>query len=227
MARLAESYSPIVDSLTDRYGVPSGWPEFSDRFGELLLSALAPTADVRRARALLDALRDGGLLEVTAFATAKLDDVSAILKAVGLSGDSKRVVVSQRLARWASERGTFESWEDEPTTQLRDELVNLKGVGPSMADAILLVGLRRPVFPVSRASYRILVRHGWLDPFADYDEARETIEGLARDEPTTLLRLSAWFEIVGKDHCRATTAKCEHCPLRPFLPEGGPLGDSA
>ena len=40
------------------------------------------------------------------------------------------------------------------------------GIGLAAADAILLFALKRPSYPVDRATYRVLVRHGWLDPSA-------------------------------------------------------------
>jgi len=109
-----------------------------------------------------------------------------------------------------------------PTEPLREELVGLNGIGPSTADAILLFALRRRAYPVDRATYRVLVRHGWLDPSADYDEARAVVEGQGPDDPTGLARLSSWMERIGRDYCRVGAPKCEHCPLRPVLPEGGP-----
>ncbi len=98
----------------------------------------------------------------------------------------------------------------------------LKGLGPATVDSILSRGLGRATYPVDRATYRILVRHGWLDPTADYDEARSVAESLAPDDSAMLTRLSAAFERVGRDFCKPTVAKCERCPLRSLLPEGGP-----
>ena len=70
---------------------------------------------------------------------------------------------------------------------------------------------------------RILVRHGWLDPSSDYDEARSALESIAPDEPERLAQLSLGFEKLGRDFCKSTAPKCDRCPLRPLLPEGGPV----
>src|SRR5262249_11967694 len=91
------------------------------------------------------------------------------------------------------------------------------------ADALLLRALARPIYPLDRASYRILVRHGWLDLSADYDEARAVVERLSPDDPGTLAQLSDWLARIGGGVCRVRGAKCDPCPLRPFLPEGGPI----
>ncbi len=91
-----------------------------------------------------------------------------------------------KLAKWAEARGGKDSWTQTATSQLREELVSLKGVGLATADEILLFALDRPVFPVDRAAYRILARHGWIDASMDYDEVRELMTGVVGDAPSDL-----------------------------------------
>ena len=84
---------------------------------------------------------------------------------------------AKQLAHWLVEHhdGHVEAFTDSgrSTDDLRDELAGIRGVGMVGADAILLAALGRPAYPVDRGTYRILVRHGWLDPSATYDDARE------------------------------------------------------
>ncbi|MFO0908688.1 MAG: hypothetical protein U0794_10065 [Isosphaeraceae bacterium] len=70
------------------------------------------------------------------------------------------------------------------------------------------------------------MRHGWLDTTADYDEARDAFQRLAPDDARALAELAAWLDRLGRDFCRLTVAKCDACPLRPMLPEGGPIDPS-
>src|ERR1700680_3542761 len=74
-----------------------------------------------------------------------------------------------------------------PPTELRDELLALKGVGPETADSILLYAGNHPVFVVDAYTRRILERHEIISPDATYEEIRELFEralgafpGLAR-----------------------------------------------
>ena len=92
------------------------------------------------------------------------------------------------------------------------------------ADAILLAALGRPAYPVDRGTYRILVRHGWLDPSATYDDARELMVHQAGGEPDMLIRLSVGMDALSSRYCRAAAPRCDACPLRSLLPEGGPMG---
>jgi endonuclease-3 related protein len=229
MSSLDDALPAILEALTGRYGRPEVRTSGGDTFEAIVSTLLDRAFDPpKRARAI-DALRDAGLLEPQALAEADPDEAAEALRSVGLKVQDKALGPLRRVARWLVERhhGAADELADPAglvaTDQLRDELAAINGIGPATADALLLFALRRPVYPLDRATYRILVRHGWLDTTADYAEARDVVERLAPDDPTTLALLSAWLERVGRDFCRLAVAKCDRCPLRPWLPEGGPL----
>ena len=100
------------------------------------------------------------------------------------------------------------------------------GISPAMTDALLLYGLKRPVYPADRPTYRILARHGWIYPTTDYEEARATIEEPAHGDVVVLSNLASWFDRVGELYCRARVAPDEsiedfrltsRCPVEPDL----------
>ena len=55
------------------------------------------------------------------------------------------------------------STRDSRAAAPSEELAGIKGIGPAAADAMVLFALKRPAYPVDRATFRVLVRHGWLD----------------------------------------------------------------
>jgi endonuclease-3 related protein len=63
-----------------------------------------------------------------------------------------------------------------PTANLREELLNLHGIGPETADSILLYAGNHPVFVVDAYTRRILARHEILSEKAPYEEIRELFE---------------------------------------------------
>jgi endonuclease III related protein len=229
MPALDESFAAIEAALAERYGRPPAIAEGRDPFEAVVAVVLDRALEARKLAPALDALRDAGLLDPRAMAEADATELVATLRDAGVSAPARALGPLLRLARWVVDRfeGDPDALTDETasTSSLRDDLAQIHGVGPATADAILLHALGRASYPVDRASYRILVRHGWLDPTAEYDEARSVVERQAPDDPDRLARLSSWFERIGRDACRASVAKCDRCPLRPFLPEGGPLGD--
>ena len=228
MPRLDDAASDVLDALTARYGRarPSAWD--LDPFEALAATAFDLALDAPKRSAAVEALREAGLLDPSALAESDPSEAAEVLRSAGVKSPEKALLTLRRLAAWVVEAhgGDADSLagEDGPATAgLREELTAIKGIGQSAADALLLFALRRPVYPVDRATYRVFVRHGWVDPSADYEEARDRVEGLAPDDPSTLAHLSTAFERVGREYCRASVAKCEKCPLRPFLPDGGPV----
>lgn len=63
-----------------------------------------------------------------------------------------------------------------PKPELREELLNLNGVGPETADSILLYAGNHPVFVVDAYTRRILERHAILPDDADYEDIRKLFE---------------------------------------------------
>lgn len=224
MPSLDESYPEMVDALVDRYGRPDPFPDEPDPFARIVLAVLMRAMDAKKARLVVAGLRDYGLLEPASLPDAQPEEIAESIRPARVSLSKPVLRVLKRLGNWIAQQYECraEKLEAISTAKLREELLALRAVGPATADAILLLALRRAEYPVDRASYRILVRHGWIDPGAEYDEARERLERQAPGEPETLAHLSTWFERIGVDYCRPKVAKCDRCPLRPFLPEGGP-----
>lgn len=232
MPPLDESFQGIANALAERYGTP-GLPARDDApFRAMLETLLARSTDARKVAKALDRLGDEGLIEAHALALADAVELCEILRECGIASPPKSAAALQRVARWLVDRhgGSLDALSDAhatPTDQLREELVSLNGVGPPTADAMLLFALHRPAYPLDRATYRVLARHGWVDPWAGYDEARAVVEHACADEPEALGRFSSAMERLGREYCKASVPRCEQCPLRPFLPDGGPLGRDA
>jgi endonuclease-3 related protein len=221
MASLTDSYDEIRAALAAHYGrfapptVPTG-----ESFAAVVATFLGRSAEPRAVSGALTGLRDAGLLEPGPLAEVAPAEVAEVIGRSGLKAKARAVATLGKLAGWFVERG--ESIAVAATETLREELVAINGVGPATADAILLLALGRTSYPVDRATYRILVRHDWLDPSAGYDDARDRLERLDPDEPARLAELGAWLDRVGAAFCKAAGPRCERCPLRPFLPDGGP-----
>ncbi len=231
MPSLDESFPAILNVLLDQYGRPDAPFAGLEPFEAMLAAVLDRLHAPGQPRARSWPFREEGLLDPRALAESNAEELAEVLRAARLSVPATATRPLQSLARWLVDRhhgiaDELVGEEGVSTAQLRDELTALKGIGNTNADAILLFALRRSVYPLDRPTYRILARHGWIDPDAQYDDARDVVERLAPDDPDLLVALSTWFESVGQKFCRVQVPKCEKCPLRPFLPEGGPIDPS-
>ncbi len=101
---------------------------------------------------------------------------------------------------------------------LRDELLEVKGIGPETADSILLYAAGYPVFVVDAYTRRVLARHGTVGPSATYGE----IQGLFhRSLPRRAALYNEYHALIvrlGKERCRPRTPLCRGCPLGPAPP---------
>ena len=73
-------------------------------------------------------------------------------------------------------QGSLRKLFTRPTHHLREQLLNLHGIGPETADSILLYAGSHPVFVVDAYTRRIIERHGILPESASYEEIRELFE---------------------------------------------------
>lgn len=144
-------------------------------------------------------------------------------------------------------RGSRSGMFAEPTKKLRQELLELNGVGPETADSILLYAGQHEVFVVDAYARRILHRHGILPENTSYEETRSLFQRAlsrtmkARRSPVALHPLPAHepslmssqqrspaaqiyndmhglIVAVGKRFCLKSKPHCDGCPLQKFLP---------
>jgi endonuclease III related protein len=104
---------------------------------------------------------------------------------------------------------------------VRKDLLDLPGVGPETADAILLYALDVPAMVVDEYLRRVVIRHGLVPDHAKYAQIQTLAEQAfapesAGESPAQLARHYNEFHALivetGKLHC-ARSARCDGCPL--------------
>jgi endonuclease-3 related protein len=220
---------PLIRAVAaDPGGDPAARFDGLEPFGAMVVALLARQVGPAIWKPVIDAMDEQGLLDPTCLDDAGMPEIQDALRGRVRSISVRTLAPAKQLARWLVDRydghaGAFVD-SGRPTDDLREELAGVRGVGMVGADAILLAALKRPTYPVDRGTYRILVRHGWLDTAATYDEARDVVLQQAGADPDLLIGLSDGMEALAGRFCRASAPRCDACPLRPLLPEGGPLG---
>jgi endonuclease-3 related protein len=217
----------IVRALADSRVPQTQTRDALTPFGAVLAIALSRSGASAKTDAILKALDGAGLLQADVLAGMEPREVLDVLHDAGVTLPARSASVLKRLAGWFSSR--FQDEDDAldetawPTPRLRRELAALSGIGQATADAILLRGIGRPTYPVDRGTYRILIRHGWIDSSADYDEVSQLLTQVTNERHEEIERMSDWLTHVARQYCRSGSPQCSDCPLRPLLPEQGPL----
>ena len=99
-----------------------------------------------------------------------------------------------------------------PLRQLREMLLSVNGIGKETADSILLYAGHLPTFVVDTYTYRVLRRHGLIEPDSDYERIKELFEEALDQDVQLYNEFHALLVRVGKEHCKPR-AICPGCPL--------------
>ena len=116
--------------------------------------------------------------------------------------------------------GSLDAMFSTQLTTLREQLLRVNGIGPETADSILLYAGELPTFVVDNYTARVLKRHGWIEPEADYYAIKDQFESELEADVELYNEFHALLVRVGNHYCRKTP-KCDECPLVDMLPDNG------
>lgn len=100
---------------------------------------------------------------------------------------------------------------------LREQLLQIRGIGQETADSLLLYGLSLPIFPLSSSIYRIIKRHGFVFEDADYAELQGFFMDAMPADYRQYQQLRELLLIAAARFCKVAAPHCEACPLNVFL----------
>ena len=208
-------------ALLARYGAQRWWPADSP-FEVMVGAILAQNTSWKNVEKAIGTLKTFDLLDPRRLHELDVDTVGEAVKASGTY--HVKAARLKAFVAWYVERhgADLDRLQAVATGRLREELLQIKGIGPETADAILLYALGRPVFVVDAYTYRVATRHGWRSTDATYEDLQELFERKLPREAPLYNEMHALLVAVGKEHCRRTP-RCEGCPLLPLLPGGRPL----
>lgn len=196
----------------DERGYHPGLPELllsaHDRF-QICAGALLTqnTAWTNAERALLNLLRAGvdGALGILRLSTKDLEDL------IRPSGYYRQK--AQRLKilfSYLDDHSYLVSGKAPP----REELLNLKGIGPETADSILLYAFGRTIFVIDAYTLRLFSRLSLLENPFSYERAQASFHACLPPETALFSEYHALIVEECKIYCRKKDPRCPDCPLR-------------
>ena len=158
-------------TLLNLWGNLHWWPA-GTRFEVIVGAYLTQNTNWTNAERALQRLRSAGRLHLDGIRSVPKRELESLIRPAGyFRQKAKRLktfvaFVDQHYG------GSFSRMFSQPTEILREKLLQLNGVGPETADAILLYAGQHPSFVVDAYTRRILLRHGLIGEETDYDEIR-------------------------------------------------------
>jgi endonuclease III related protein len=162
-------------ALFHAWGPQHWWPAQS-RFEVIVGAYLTQNTAWTNVEKALANLRAARLLSMRGIRQASLAELKRLIRPAGyFRQKAKRLKIFVAFLDQQYE-GSLTKLFSRPTEKLREELLNLHGVGPETADSILLYAGNHPVFVVDAYTRRILARHDILPEQTAYDEIQKLFE---------------------------------------------------
>jgi endonuclease-3 related protein len=225
-ATLAPASLPVLrhyfDALFQARGEQHWWPgrtPFEVVVGAILVQN---TSWVNAARAITN-LRQANLLTPSALEKVPQARLTRLIRSSGYFRQKARKLKAFVKFLRNEHRGSLTWMFRAPTAKLRQQLLNVHGIGRETADSILLYAGNHPVFVVDAYTRRILERHGLAYGKESYEEISGLFEKSLPNDPQLFNEFHALIVHTGKNYCRTRIPLCSQCALRPFLryvPEG-------
>lgn len=200
----------IYEDLLNMYGRQQWWP--ADSAFEVMVGAILTQntswSNVEKALALL---KEQINLTPEALLSLSTPDLEIYLKPSGYFR-----IKTQRLqnyCRWYLEQGNYQGLDELSTSELRERLLKVQGIGPETADDILLYAFNRPVFVIDAYTRRLLQRLDLIQGQEKYEECRQLFETQLPKSVDLYKQYHALIVIHAKQHCRKTKPVCHSCQL--------------
>jgi endonuclease III related protein len=161
--------------LFRRWGPQHWWPAES-RFEMVVGAYLTQNTAWTNVEKALANLREARLLSVAGIRRVPLAELERLIRPAGYFRQKAKRLKAFVAHLDRRNGGSLNRLLSQPTSELREELLSLNGIGPETADSILLYAGNHPAFVVDAYTRRILARHEVLPEKAPYDEIRELFE---------------------------------------------------
>jgi endonuclease-3 related protein len=189
--------------LYSAWGRQHWWPAQS-RFEVIVGAYLTQNTSWTNVEKALRNLRRARLLTISGIRDTPISDLEQLIRPAGYFRQKARAL--DTFVSFLDQRygGSLARMFAQPTAELRNELLALKGVGPETADSILLYAGNHPVFIVDAYTRRIVERHEIATTSAGYEEIRLLFEGALGDtgpQPTQSLDGASFSEPAPQGSC--------------------------
>ncbi len=208
--RMTRKFSKVRDLpnllrvLLKEYGEPGWWT--GDAFEVAVGAILTQRTSWRNVDLALENLRKKDLLTPKAIHEAKPAEVQKAIRPAGFYKQKLRYL--RAFAGYVVEQydGRIELMKRKSLAEVREELLEIPGIGPETADSIILYGLGKPSFVVDAYTFRLLDRLG-LRPGNDYDNLKARFE---RELGMNTKRLADMHALI-VEHCKRQCTAGRRC----------------
>ncbi len=172
---------------------------FNHKFEIIIGAILTQNTNWKNVEKALYNLSKNNLLNINKIKKIKKEKLAKLIKPAGYYNQK-----AERLKLIAD----FISKNSNPT---REQLLNVKGIGPETADSILLYAYNKPFFVIDAYTKRIFQRLGYKAD--DYEGWQRQFMNNLPKNTKIFNEYHALLAELGKNHCKKRPV-CDKCPIK-------------
>jgi endonuclease-3 related protein len=203
----------VYQILLKNYGEQNWWPAETP-FEVCVGALLTQNTSWRNVEKAISNLKGCKLLSPEKILECQIEVLEELIRPAGFYRQKAKYL--KNLSSFILKVGGIEKLRKRELQALREELLNLKGVGKETADSILLYALEKPIFVVDAYTKRLFYRLGILNSENEnYEKVREIAENSFSNE-SNKLKIFKEFHALIVEHCKTTCRKkplCNDCCL--------------
>lgn len=200
----------IYYELLDFYG-PQGWWPGETRLEVIVGAILTQNVSWKNVEKSIINLKKEGLLNINSLLNIEDEKLYTLIKSSGyFRQKAKRL---KDFLRFINDNyGRIEEMIND--RNIREKILNVKGIGKETADSILLYALDLPFFVVDTYTLRIFKRMGLIEDInlKSYEEIRIMVENSLDRNVKDLKEFHALLVEHGKKYCKKEPL-CDKCPI--------------
>lgn len=202
----------IYDRLGRHFGRQEWWP--GDSPFEIMVGAiLTQNTNWQNVEKAIANLKQAGLLSFAAMSALPLEELAEHIRPAGyynIKAGRLQNFFTMINQQWD---GDLDYFLAQPGTEIRENLLRVKGIGPETADSMVLYAAQYPIFVVDTYTHRILSRHGIIPEEYGYFEIQELLMDNLEEDTRLFNEFHALLVQTGKHFCKKSKPRCSSCPL--------------
>lgn len=203
----------LYDRLAKHYG-PSGWWPGQTSLEIIVGAVLTQNTAWKNVEKALDNLKEAGVLDINALYNISHEGLASLIRPSGYYNIKAERLKNLISTIMETSGDNLDDFLDEEAYTLRERLLFVKGIGKETADSICCYGAGKLIFVVDAYTKRILNRHGVIESTWDYDQIKGLFESRLPSSIQVYKDLHAYMVFIGKEFCKASSPKCDACPLK-------------
>lgn len=202
----------VFKRLYKEFGPQEWWP--SDTNFETIIGAILTQAvnwsNVEKA---IINLKKAGVLSPEKIKDIDQSNLALLIKPSGYYNMKARKLKAFTSFLFKEYDGSFKLMFKQELQVLRDELLDVYGIGPETADSILLYAGEYPIFVIDAYTRRIFYRMGYIPENINYHDFQELIMDNFKISVDNYNEFHALLVELGKNYCKRKNPLCSSCPL--------------